>query len=110
MTVSEKITYMDSLFAEEDKVSTEVLSSFLAMAEEIAIEKVFPFGCTDAKKAESILHRYDRTICRIAVFLINKRGAEGEKAHMESTAERTYENGDIPDSLMKKLIPYCGVL
>ena len=107
MTEAQKITYIGTLCEESN---TDVLSAYLSMAETIAKEKVFPFGCTDEGFVEKTLHRYDPIICEIAVYLVNKRGAEGEKAHTESTAERTYENGGVPDSIMKKLIPYCGVL
>ena len=110
MTQAEKIEYMSGCFDPEDEVDVNVLSTYLAMAEEIAREKVFPFGCADEGFAQRILHRYDRIICEIGVFLVNKRGAEGEKGHTESTAERIFENGGVPDSIMKKLIPYCGVL
>lgn len=107
MTQAEKIAYMATICEEDD---VDVLSAFLAMAEEIAKEKVFPFGCSDDAFAEKILHRYDRVICEIAVFLVYRRGAEGEKGHLESTVERNFENGGIPDTYMKKLIPYCGVV
>ena len=107
MTESEKITYMKSLCEEDD---TTVLSAFLAMAEEIARERVFPFGCSNESLSSKVMKRYDKIICEIAVFLVNKRGAEGEKGHMESTAERTFENGGVPDTYLKKLIPYCGVV
>lgn len=107
MTEAEKITYMMNLCEEDD---TAVLSAFLSMATEIAKEKVFPFGCPDEAFAAKIMSRYERIICEIAVFLVNKRGAEGETSHNESTAERTFENGGVPDAYMKKLIPYCGVV
>lgn len=107
MTETEKITYMKNLCEEED---TAVLSAFLDMASEIAKEKVFPFGCPNEALAAKVMPRYEKIICEIAVFLVNKRGAEGEKGHMESTAERTFENGGVPDTYLKKLIPYCGVV
>lgn len=107
MTEAEKITYIKNLCEEDDE---DVLSAFLAMAEEIAKERVFPFGCSDETFSSKVLKRYDKIICEIAVFLVNKRGAEGEKGHSESTAERTFENGGVPDTYLKKLIPYCGVV
>lgn len=108
MTKEDKIEYLTSISSDEK--DEDVLSSYLEMAEEIAFAKVFPFGCENETTTEKVMHKYDRIICEIALYLVNKRGAEGEKAHMESTAERTYENGGVPDSIMKKLIPYCGVL
>lgn len=106
MTTEEKIEFIGSMVEEE----ASVIATYLDLADEIAREKVFPFGYTDEEKADEVMHRYDKIICEIAVFLLNKRGAEGEKIHSESTAERTYENGGVPDSILKKLISFCGVV
>ena len=108
MTTAEKLEYLTSISSDEKDQS--VLSNYLSMAEDIAHARVFPFGVNDEEKAGKIMQRYDRIICEIAVYLVNKRGAEGEKAHNEATAERQYENGGVPDSIMKKLIPFCGVI
>lgn len=107
MTTEEKIEFIISLSGETDEA---VVSAYLDLAEEIARGKVFPFGYTDEEKAEEIMSKYGKIVCEIAVTLLARRGAEGEKIHSESTAERTYENGGVPDSILKKLISYCGVV
>lgn len=107
MTTEEKIAYIQTISEEED---ADVVSAFLSMAEEIAKNRVFPFGYTNETKAEAILDKYQTVICEIAVYLLNKRGAEGQTSHNENSADRTYENGGVPDSIIKKLIPFCGVI
>lgn len=107
MTEAEKIEYIKVISEEKE---TSVISAFLTLATQIAFNKVFPFGAPNNDMARKVMSRYDNVICEITVYLINKRGAEGESAHSESTAERTYENGGVPDSIMKKLIPFCGVI
>ena len=106
MTAEEKLAYLKKMSVHEK--DENVLASFLALAEEKATTKVFPFG--EPKNAAAVMHRYDKVICEIAVYLVNKRGAEGEKSHTESTAERVYENGGVPDSIMNKLTPFCGAI
>lgn len=108
MTDAEKLEYLTAL--SKDEKDQEVLTNYLHLAETVAFARVFPFGCEDEEKSAKVMQKYDRIICEIAVYLVNKRGAEGEKAHNESTAERQYENGGVPDSILKRLIPYCGVL
>jgi hypothetical protein len=49
--------------------------------------------------------QYNNLQIQIAIFLYNKQGAEGEKSHDENGVKRTYENADIPDSLLKEVIP-----
>ena len=49
------------------------------------------------------------TQVEIAVYLMNKRGAEGESAHSENGVSRTYENGDVPASMLRGIVPMVGV-
>ena len=77
MTTAEKLEYLTSISSDEKDQS--VLSDYLSMAEDIAYARVFPFGVNDEEKAGKIMHRYDRIICEIAVYLVNKRGAEARK-------------------------------
>ncbi|MDD3230631.1 MAG: hypothetical protein PHE09_15635 [Oscillospiraceae bacterium] len=49
--------------------------------------------------------QYNELQIQIAIFLYNKQGAEGETAHNENGVNRTYENADIPDSLLEEIIP-----
>ena len=42
------------------------------------------------------------------VFLILKRGAEGEVTHNENGINRTWENGDLPASMLKEITPQVG--
>ena len=46
----------------------------------------------------------------IAVYLYNKRGAEGQIVHNENGINRTYESADVPESLMRGITPYVGVI
>jgi hypothetical protein len=42
--------------------------------------------------------------------MLNKRGAEGEITHTENGVSRQYEDGDIPPSLLRRIVPMAGVL
>lgn len=111
MTTEEKIAYIGVISEETDE---NVISAFLNMAEEIARNKVFPWGVKDdetsEEHAQKVLDRYSNVICEIAVYLLNKRGAEGETVHNENSGDRTYESAGVPISILRKLTPFCGVV
>ena len=50
---------------------------------------------------------YELLQCEIAAYLINKRGAEGETSHSENGINRSYESGDVPESMLKSIIPFA---
>lgn len=93
-----KNTYGDS---EDDSL----LDAYLAIAAEIILNRLYPF---DHSKTE-VPEKYARTQICIAVYLLNKRGAEGELQHNENGIDRTYESADVPESMLKDIIPHCGV-
>ena len=104
MTDVDKIAYTATRCEEPD---TAILTNCLSLATEIASNKVFPFGADDKTK-ERVLSRYQFVICEIAAYLADKNGAYGETTHNENSVERTYETGGVPNSIMKKLVPFCG--
>lgn len=85
----------------------EVCSIYIEIAEQALLEKIYPF-VTDLSE-KTVPSKYERTLLQVAVYLINKRGAEGQTYHSENGVNRTYEAADIPPSLLKNVIPYCGV-
>jgi hypothetical protein len=44
----------------------------------------------------------------MCVSLFNKQGAEGQTSHSENGITRQYEEGDIPHSQLKQIIPMAG--
>lgn len=91
-------------------VSTEensMLTVYLSLAEEAVINKLYPFGCREDKNIPS---KYDYKVCEIACYLFNKRGAEGQTAHGENGISRSYESAGIPDSMLKDVVPFVGVI
>ena len=86
--------------------SDDTLKAYISLAEQKILNKAFPYG----DSSESIPDKYDFLQCEIAVYLLNKRGAEGQTAHSENGISRSYENADIPDSMLNEVVPYCGVI
>lgn len=102
MTEAEKIEILSAMTDQQGSV----LSAYLAIAEDKVLRKLYPFDNEDRTLPE----RYHMTQVEIAAYLLNKRGAEGETAHSENGISRSYEDGDVPPSLLRDIIPYAGVV
>ena len=103
MTDTEKKTMLQNMTGESD---SDVLVTYLKMAEEIVISRSFPFGTG----SETMPKKYGSTQVEIAAFLLNKRGAEGESSHTENGITRRYDDGDIPPGLLRRITPVGEVL
>lgn len=103
MTDKEKRTMLEAITGETEEA---VLSTYLTLAEGVVLRKAFPFG----DGTETMPEKYGRTQVEIAAYMLNKRGAEGESAHSENGVTRYYEDGDIPPTLLRRILPVGEVL
>lgn len=83
-------------------------SIYLETAKEAIIAHRFPYR-EDATWDE-VPEKYHVLACDIAVYLVNRRGAEGETSHTESGTSRSYESAGIPNSYLRCIVPCVGVL
>lgn len=104
MTESEKKAIVTKITGVNDEV---LLSYFLNVAKEKILRKMYPFR--DPSEDENVPEKYENLQCDIAIFLLNKRGAEGETYHSENGIIRQYENADVPNSMLKEVVPFVGV-
>ncbi len=102
MSINKKLSMLESMTGETDD---DVLLTYLNLAKEIVLTKAYPYG-----KETEVPAKYDGVHVEIAAYMINKRGAEGEVSHSENGVSRTYEDGDIPSSLLRRIVPQVGVL
>lgn len=103
MTTEEMTTMLVSM-TEETNAAT--LSTYLTLAAEAVLQRLYPYKDTSSCKVPA---KYHGVQVEIAAFMLNKRGAEGEKAHSENGITRSYESGDIPDSLLRRIVSMAGV-
>lgn len=104
MTDTEKLTYLRAMVGGSD--TDEVLSTYLVVAGKKIIARAYPYDDTVTEVPE----KYDTLQCEIAAYLLNKRGAEGQTQHSENGITRSYENADVPASMLKVVTPHCGVI
>jgi hypothetical protein len=103
MTDSEKLTMVKSMTGEKDDT---VVSTYLSIAGNKILRRAYPYDDTQTVVPD----KYAYTQVEIAVYLLNKRGAEGQTAHGENGISRSYEDGDVPPSLMREIVPCAGLI
>ena len=106
MNPTEKLAMLKVLVDIEGNTQDSALTVYITLAGMKIINKAFPYDPTQTE----VPSRYDFLQCEIAAYLWNKRGAEGQTAHTENGINRQYENADVPYSMLKSVVPYCGVI
>ena len=104
MTNAEKLEILKTMLDEGDTTSDEVANAYLEAAERAVINIAFPYG----NGTEAMPEKYDYEQIEIALYMLNKRGAEGENLHIEAGTHRSFEVGDIPTSLKSRITAYAG--
>lgn len=104
MTQEEKLTALKAMVRSFD--SDEVSSTYLSFAGSKILAKAYPYQ----NDVTEVPAQYAHLQVEIAAYMLNKRGAEGQISHTENGVSRSYENGDVPPSMLKAVIPACGVI
>ena len=105
MTEQEKLELLKVMLGDSTE-STIVLSTYLKIAGDKIINKAYPYS----NDITEVPKRYNILQCEIAAYLINKRGAEGQTSHSENGIVRSYENADIPSSMLSSVTPHAGII
>ena len=92
--------------ATADGWSDDVLMAYLTIAGRKILNRAYPYDTA----VTEVPARYGYLQCEIATYLLNKRGADGEVSHTENGISRTYENADVPASMLRDVTPMCGVM
>lgn len=103
MTTEELYGLVQTMTGEEDDA---ILDAYVQQAGDIVLRHAYPYD----ESQTAVPERYHRVQADIAVYLINKRGAEGETVHLENGVSRHYEDGDIPPTLLRRIIPMSGAV
>lgn len=103
MTNADMLTKLKAMTGEQ---AEEVLSAYLEIAGQKILRKAYPYDDTQTE----VPAKYHYTQLEVAAYLLNKRGAEGETAHSENGISRSYEDGDVPPSLMREVVPCAAVI
>lgn len=103
MTESQKLDTLTALSGETDR---SVLLAYLRLAGEEVLRRAFPFNHDERE----VPAKYHSKQIEIALYMLNKRGAEGETAHSENGISRSYESASVPESMLANIVPHASVL
>lgn len=98
MTQEEMLNRVQARTGEHD---TALLSAYIEEAGAIIIAKAYPFK----SDITEVPLKYHYKQVEIAVYLVNKRGAEGQTMHIENGIHRTYEAASVPKSMLRDIVP-----
>ena len=101
-----KLEQLKSLLGISGTDEDALLLTLLSISAQKILDRVYPYDST----VTEVPNRYAMKQVEIAVYLYNKRGAEGQTAHNENGINRTYESADVPESLMRGITPFVGVI
>lgn len=99
-------TMKSRLSALTEETDNNILSAYLELAASVVLDRCYPFRTQDLPVPE----RYHVKQLNIAVYLLNKRGAEGETRHNENGIDRTYASADVPEDMLKGITPIASLL
>lgn len=104
--MTDKLNQLKILLGKQgDNSEDDLLLMLLTLSGQKILERVYPYN----DSIKEVPSRYATKQVEIAVYLYNKRGAEGQISHNENGISRAYESADVPESLMKGITPYVGV-
>lgn len=110
MTDVEKLTLVRAMVgmpANDEMWSDDILEAYLDIASAKIINKAYPFGTATQV---AVPPKYESLQCEVAVYLLNRRGSEGQTSHSENGVSRSYESADVPESMLKAVTPFVGVI
>lgn len=102
--MEQKVLMVKSLTSDDE--NSALIETYLELAASEIINRAYPFD----HETREVPAKYDALQCKIAAYMIQKRGAEGQTAHSENGISRSYEDADIPFSLTSQIIPFAGVI
>ena len=107
MTADTKIDMLLRMLDDSD-TDRGILEVYLEIAGQKILNRMYPYK--EDYEGLEVPDRYAMIQLNIAVYLINKRGAEGEIQHIENGIHRNYGSADIPDTMLKDVMPYAQAI
>lgn len=107
MDREQKITWLSRLIDDPEE-NPDILGLYLDLAGDKILNRMYPF-VTDYTGL-TVPDRYVMMQMNIAVYLLNKRGAEGQIQHIENGIHRNYGNADVPADMLKDIVPMAQVI
>ena len=107
MDDSEKMLHLKAIVGGKDDDVT--LLSYLYQAQSVILGRMYPYLSDSLYSNLTLPEKYSWKQIRIAAYLLNKRGAEGELSHSENGTGRSYASADVPSEMLIDVLPMVGI-
>ena len=107
MTDNAKIVMLETMIGDEE-TDEEVLSAYLETAAQAILNRMYPYK--EDYTGLKVPARYESIQMNVAIYLLNKRGAEGQIQHIENGIHRNYGDAFIPDSMLRDIVPFAQAI
>ena len=100
------------------KETPETLSVYLELAGARILERLYPYREPEIVDGEEVWpekwnrvpSKYEMLQLKIATYLMNKRGAEGQIQHIENGIHRNFGDADVPESMLSDIVPFARAI
>ena len=106
MTTEQKIIMLEQMT--DDGTPPNVLEIYLELAAQKILNRMYPYK--EDYEGLEVPAKYDSVQLKIANYMLNKRGAEGQIQHIENGIHRNYGSADIPDGMLQEIVPFCQAI
>lgn len=108
MTQEKKLEKLRILIDDSsEKEDPYTLSVYLDMAGAKILERLYPYK--ENWDGLEVPDKYAMLQLKIAAYMLNKRGAEGQVQHIENGVHRNYGDADVPESMLSSVAPFVGI-
>lgn len=107
MTLERKVEVLAAML-ELKSYDPDILEIYLDLAKGKILNRMYPFK--ESYEGMDVPERYEAIQLKIANYMINKIGAEGQIQHIENGIHRNYGAADIPDGMLAEIVPYCQAI
>lgn len=107
MTQQKKIDMLRRMLPGDD-TDQGVLEVYLELAAQKVLNRMYPYK--EDYEGLEVPDRYVAIQLKVANYMINKIGAEGQIQHIEGQIHRNYGSADIPDGMLEEIVPFCQVI
>lgn len=107
MTNEKKIDLLRRMM-DGDDTDEGILEAYLELAAQKILNRMYPYR--EDYEGLTVPDKYAMIQLNICVYMLNKRGAEGEIQHIENGIHRNYGSSDIPDAMLKDVYSFAQAI
>ena len=107
MTMEKKIDMLRRMM-DGDETDEGILEVYLELAAQKILNRMYPYK--EDYEGLEVPDRYAAVQLKVANYLLNKRGAEGQIQHIENGIHRNYGDADVPETMLKDITSFAQVI